>query len=40
MTGKISRCNICGTYFDSKRDLKEHKDKKHRITGSKLAAKK
>ena len=33
---KISRCNICGHFFNSKRELKEHKDKNHRITNSKL----
>jgi hypothetical protein len=32
----ISRCNICGQFFDSKKELKEHKDKNHRITDSKL----
>jgi uncharacterized C2H2 Zn-finger protein len=35
-TGKISRCNICGKFFDSKKELKEHKDKNHRITDSKM----
>jgi uncharacterized C2H2 Zn-finger protein len=34
---KISRCNICGEFFNSKRELKEHKDKSHRITNSKVA---
>jgi uncharacterized C2H2 Zn-finger protein len=33
---KISRCNICGYFFNSKRELKEHKDKNHRITNSKV----
>ncbi|MDQ3884794.1 MAG: hypothetical protein M3239_05050 [Thermoproteota archaeon] len=33
---KISRCNICGEFFNSKRELKEHKDKNHRITDSKV----
>jgi hypothetical protein len=36
MTNTISRCNICGHFFNSKRELKEHKDKNHRITNSKL----
>jgi hypothetical protein len=36
MTNTISRCNICGEFFNSKRELKEHKDKTHRITNSKL----
>jgi hypothetical protein len=36
MTDTISRCNICGHFFNSKRELKEHKDKNHRITNSKL----
>jgi uncharacterized C2H2 Zn-finger protein len=38
MTGKkISRCNSCGKYFDSKRELRKHIDKKHRITDSKIS---
>jgi uncharacterized C2H2 Zn-finger protein len=36
MTGKISRCNSCGQFFDAKRKLKEHIDKNHRITDSKI----
>ena len=32
----VSRCNICGEFFNSKRELKEHKDKSHRITNSKI----
>jgi hypothetical protein len=36
MAKKISRCNICGEYFQSKKDLKDHKDKNHRITNSKI----
>ena len=35
MTNKISRCNICGKFFDSKIELKRHKDKKHRISAAK-----
>jgi uncharacterized C2H2 Zn-finger protein len=38
MTPKISRCNSCGEFFNSKRELKEHIDKNHRITDSKVAA--
>jgi hypothetical protein len=37
LTSKISRCIICGLFFDSKKELKEHKDKNHRITNSKMA---
>jgi uncharacterized C2H2 Zn-finger protein len=37
---KISRCNICGEFFNSKKDLKDHKDKNHRITNSKVVVKK
>jgi uncharacterized C2H2 Zn-finger protein len=38
MTGKkISRCNSCGKFFDSKRELREHIDKNHRITDSKIS---
>ena len=33
---KISRCNICGEFFDSKKALKDHKDKSHRVTDSKM----
>jgi hypothetical protein len=36
MAKKISRCNICGECFQSKKDLKDHKDKNHRITNSKI----
>jgi len=36
MTSKISRCIICGLFFDSKKELKVHKDKNHRITNSKM----
>ena len=38
-TGTISRCIICGQFFDSKKELKGHKDKSHRITNAKLAQK-
>jgi hypothetical protein len=36
MTNKISRCIICGQFFDSKKLLKNHKDKNHRITNRKI----
>jgi hypothetical protein len=34
---KISRCNICGEFLNSKRELKRHKDKNHRISALKIA---
>lgn len=34
---KISRCNSCGKFFDSKRELREHINKIHRITDSKIS---
>ena len=37
MTPKISRCNSCGEFLNSKRQLREHIDKNHRITDSKAA---
>jgi hypothetical protein len=37
---KISRCNICHKFFNSKRELKAHKDKEHRITNHKILKKK
>jgi hypothetical protein len=36
MTDRISRCNICGKFFDSKKELKDHKDKDHRVTNKKV----
>ncbi len=36
MTGRISRCRICGEFLHSKRELREHIDKNHRITDSKM----
>ena len=39
LTNTISRCIICGQFFDSKKELKRHKDKSHRITNAKLAQK-
>jgi uncharacterized C2H2 Zn-finger protein len=35
MGNVISRCNICGEFFNSKKELRDHKDKNHRITDSK-----
>jgi hypothetical protein len=36
--GNISRCNICGEFLNSKKELRDHKDKNHRITDSKVMA--
>jgi hypothetical protein len=36
MTNKISRCSICGQFLQSKKALKDHKDKNHRITNSEM----
>lgn len=36
MANKISQCNSCAKIFDSKKALKEHIDKTHRITDSKV----
>jgi hypothetical protein len=36
MTNIISRCNICGEFFQSKKGVKVHKDRNHRITNSKM----
>ena len=36
MVAKISRCNICGQFLDSKKELRKHKDKNHRISVSKM----
>jgi hypothetical protein len=36
IANKNSRCNICGEFFQSKKALKVHKDKNHRITNSKI----
>jgi hypothetical protein len=38
MASKISKCNSCGKFFNSKRELKNHIDKNYRITNSKMAA--
>lgn len=38
MTNKISRCNICGEFLNSKKELKRHRDKNHRITAPKTLA--
>jgi hypothetical protein len=39
MRNIISHCIICGGFFDSKKGLREHKDKAHRITNSKMNTK-
>jgi hypothetical protein len=36
VTSIISRCIICDQFFDSRRQLKKHKDENHRITNSKM----
>jgi hypothetical protein len=36
MTYKISRCIICSQFFQSKKKLKHHEDRNHRITNSKM----
>jgi hypothetical protein len=36
--GKISRCSVCGKFLDSKKELKDHIEKNHRITNSKISA--
>jgi hypothetical protein len=36
MTGIFSKCNICGQFYDSKKALRKHKDKNHRISNSKM----
>jgi hypothetical protein len=38
MTCRISRCNSCGDFFDSRKLLREHIDRHHRITNLKMAA--
>jgi uncharacterized C2H2 Zn-finger protein len=37
MTCNISRCSSCGEFFNSKKELKDHINKNHRITNSKIA---
>ena len=36
MTNIFSKCIICGQFFDSKKNLRKHKDKNHRISNSKM----
>ena len=36
MTGILSKCIIRGKFFDTKKQLRTHKDKDHRITDSKM----
>jgi hypothetical protein len=38
MVNRISRCNICGEFFKSKKELRNHKSKDHRITAPKMIA--
>jgi hypothetical protein len=38
MTVILSKCSICGKFFDSKKQLRTHKDKDHRITDSKMSS--
>jgi hypothetical protein len=38
MASIISRCIMCGDFFDSRRQLREHIDRHHRITNSKMTA--
>jgi uncharacterized C2H2 Zn-finger protein len=38
MASIISRCSMCGQYFDSRKQLREHIDRHHRITNLKIAA--
>jgi hypothetical protein len=35
MTGIFSKCKICGQFYDSKKALRKHKDRNHRISNSK-----
>ncbi|HEX2231009.1 MAG TPA: hypothetical protein VHG34_02360 [Nitrososphaeraceae archaeon] len=36
MTRKTSQCKSCTKIFDSKRELKDHIEKNHRITDEKI----
>jgi uncharacterized C2H2 Zn-finger protein len=36
MTSVISRCITCGEFFNSRKQLREHIDRNHRITNSKM----
>jgi uncharacterized C2H2 Zn-finger protein len=36
MTSIISRCSICGQFFNSIKELMNHKDKNHRITSANM----
>jgi uncharacterized Zn finger protein len=38
MVNRISRCNICGEFFKSKKELRSHKSKEHRISAPKIMA--
>jgi hypothetical protein len=39
MPGIFLRYNICEEFLNSKKELKEHKDKHHRMTNEKMGAK-
>jgi uncharacterized C2H2 Zn-finger protein len=36
MTGIASKCTMCDRYFQSKKALREHINKEHRITNTKM----
>ncbi|MDP9015552.1 MAG: hypothetical protein M3M87_02175 [Thermoproteota archaeon] len=38
MTNIFSKCIICGQFFNSKKNIRKHKDKNHRISKSKMMA--
>ena len=37
MVSKVSKCHICKKFFDSKKDLKDHMDRDHRIVDQNMA---
>jgi hypothetical protein len=36
MAGHPSQCGVCGKFFQSKKELRKHKDDEHRITDDRL----
>ena len=34
LVNTLSKCHVCGEFFDSKKKLKDHKDNTHRISSS------
>ena len=40
MTARISKCYICDQFFQTRKELREHKDKNHRITNEKIIVRK